>query len=102
MGTLFYDGQRFALDDRVLAHLQVIIGLKLRRSEAFYISWQIGVDEGSGRNVIWIDNGIPIRMKYDGNRPPLINREWAESLAIAANTSTGLFITDERITADDA
>ncbi|MCT9819864.1 hypothetical protein N3K63_06130 [Microbacterium sp. W1N] len=100
MGTLFYDGQRFELSDRVLAHLQVIIGLKLRRKESFFISWQIGPGEGSGRNVIWIDNGIPIRFKYDGSRPPQINREWAESLSLSANTSNGLFITDERITSE--
>lgn len=97
MGTLHYDGERFEFDDLVLAHLQVIIGLKLRRNESFFISWHIGTEHGSGRNVIWIDNGIPIRIRYAGSRPPQINREWAESLSFAANTSSGLVITDERI-----
>lgn len=97
MGTFFYDGSRFELDDRLLAHLQVIIALKLRRNEGFFLSWLVPADEGSGRHVAWIDNGIPIRIRYQGSRPPQINREWAETLAQAANTNNGLVITDEQI-----
>ncbi|UYK41002.1 hypothetical protein [Microbacterium terricola] len=97
MGTLFYDGSHFALDDRLLAHLQIIISLKLRRNEGFFISWTTGVDNGSGRHAIWIDNGVAIRLQFDGTRPPAINREWAESLAMAANTNNGLVVTNERI-----
>lgn len=102
MGTLHYDGSKFVLDDRVLAHLQIIMSLKLRRNEGFFVSWTVDAEEGAGRNAIWIGNGVPIRIQYRGSRPPSINREWAESLAQSANTNSGLIITDEKILpADD-
>ena len=102
MGTLFYDGDsRFEIDDRLLAHLQVVIGMKLRRGESFFLSWVIPVSEGGGRNVIWIDNGVPIRIRYEGSRPPAINREWAETLALSANTNNGLVVTAEKIMAEE-
>jgi hypothetical protein len=97
MGSFFYDGTKFELDDRVLAHLQMIIATKLRRNEGFFLSWEIPAADGSGRHVVWVDNGVPIRIRYDGSRPPQINREWAESLAQAANTNNGLVVTDEKI-----
>jgi hypothetical protein len=97
MGTLHYDGFPFALDDRLLAHLQLVIALKLRRHEGFFLSWSVGTAHGGGRNSVWIDNGVPIRVEYDGSRPPAINRDWAESLALAANTNHGLIVTPEKI-----
>ena len=97
MGTLYYDNARFELEDRLLAHLQVIISLKLRRGESFFLSWEVGEHEGSGRHVIWIDKGVPVRMRYGTAQPPLINREWAETLALSANTNNGLVVTGESI-----
>ncbi|MDO9398985.1 MAG: hypothetical protein Q7T71_20760 [Herbiconiux sp.] len=98
MGTLFYGGDsRFELDDRLLAHLQVVIGLKLRRSERFYISWVVPAGEGGGRTVLWIDNGVSLRLRYDGTRPPTVNREWIETLVLSANTPNGLVVTPESI-----
>ena len=103
MGTLYYDGEsRFEIDDRLLAHLQVVIGMKLRRGEGFFLSWVIPATEGGGRNVVWIDNGVPIRIRYEGSKPPAINREWAETLALSANTNNGLVVTAERILPADA
>ena len=101
MGTFFYDGARFELDDRLLAHLQVIIAMKLRRNEGFFISWEIPAADGSGRHVVWIDTGVALRIRYKGSRAPEINREWAEALAQAANTNNGLVVTHERIHSDD-
>jgi hypothetical protein len=95
MGTLFYGDASFEMDDRLLAHLQSIIGMKLRRSESFFLSWVLPHREGSGRTAIWIDNGVPIRLRYKTARRPVINREWADAMAIAANSNDGLIITDE-------
>ncbi|MDO9398100.1 MAG: hypothetical protein Q7T71_16265 [Herbiconiux sp.] len=95
MGFLTYDEHAYTLDDRLLAHLQMVIGMKLRRGESFFLSWAATPEEGSGRHSIWIDNGVPIRFRFDGSRPPAINREWAEKLALSANTNTGLVITAE-------
>ncbi|KFF58097.1 ATP-dependent DNA ligase, partial [Cryobacterium sp. MLB-32] len=41
MGKLTYDSSLTAdFDDRVLAHIQLVIGTKLRRGESFYFSWR--------------------------------------------------------------
>lgn len=95
MGILHYGGRELPLDDRVLAHLQVVIGMKLRRGENFFISWRKADSAGSGRNSVWIDNGIPISCEFDGSRIPSINREWVASLASSAATNYGLQITEE-------
>ena len=95
MGTLFYDGAKFEMEDRLLAHLQVIISMKLRRSESFFLSWVQPHGDGGGRHSIWVGEGVPIRLHFDGSRPPAINRDWAETMALAANSSNGLIITDE-------
>lgn len=83
------------MDDRLLAHIQLIIGVKLRRGENFFLTWVIDADQGSGRNSIWVDNGIPVFCEYDGNRIPTINREWIDRLALSAATNFGLQITAE-------
>jgi len=96
MGHLHYGTESFAFDDRVLFHLQVVVGLKLRRREAFYVSWRPGSQTGEGRHTIWIDNGIPIHFDYPGSRYPALNRDWIEHLVAAANSSGGLNLTDDR------
>lgn len=96
MGHLRYDGERFEFDDRLLAHLQIVISGKLRRSESFFLSWVAPSEVGSGRHAIWIDTGVPIHITYFGNRPPAINRQWVEELATAANSTAGLVLTEER------
>lgn len=95
MGFLHYGGRNFPMPDRQLAHVQVVIGMKLRRSENFFLAWINEPAAGSGRNVVWIDNGIPIFCEYEGNRIPSINREWIETLAASAATNYGLQITPE-------
>lgn len=97
MGNLYYGVHTFSLDDRVLAHLQVVITLKLRRGEHFFLSWRGDSSVGRKRASVWIDNGIPILCEYDGGRAPAINRTWITELAEAANSSFGLMITDETI-----
>ncbi len=48
MGTLIYgdSGLIVDFDDRVLAHLQIVIGAKLRRHEGFFFTWK---DDLAGR-----------------------------------------------------
>lgn len=96
MGTLTYDSTMAAdFDDRTLAHLQVVIGAKLRRNEAFYFSWKDDASIGNGRSVIWIHPTIPIAFKFFGSRPPAINREWIDEMMLSANTPAGLHIMAE-------
>jgi hypothetical protein len=101
MGRLHYDGMTFDFDDRLLAHLQIVISAKLRRSEAFFLSWTPKPATGDGRHAIWVDTGVPIHLAYSGSRPPAINRAWVEKLALGANSAGGLIITEEPPTGDD-
>lgn len=96
MGKLLY-GQAIEVvfDDRVLAHLQLVIGLKLRRDESFFFSWRDEQAIGDGRSVIWLDPAIPLVFRYNGGRMPKINREWLEALTLSSNSSQGLQLTEE-------
>ena len=95
MGTLTYDSIVIEFDDRLLAHLQIVIVNKLRRRESFSMSWRDAPEVGDGRSAIWLDPSIPIYFKFDGSRVPAINREWIERLAESAAGSHGLVVVGE-------
>lgn len=97
MGKLLYgdSGLVIDFDDRALAHLQVVIGAKLRRHEAFYFSWRNETSVGSGRCTLWLDHSIPLYFKYASSDRPSINRAWIDELAVSANQPQGLFLSAE-------
>jgi hypothetical protein len=96
MGTLIYGAhQKLEFDDRLLAHLQIVISTKLRRREGFYLSWRESHDSGSGRVSIWLDASIPLMFRYTKSAMVTINREWLEELTLSSNTASGLLITGE-------
>jgi hypothetical protein len=80
-------------DDRLLAHLQIVMVNKLRRRESFAMSWRDSVAVGDGRSAIWLDPSIPLYFKFEGSRVPLLDREWIARLAASADSSTGLVVT---------
>jgi hypothetical protein len=97
MGKLVYGDSDIDIDidDRSLAHLQIVIGNKLRRGESFFFSWKDDPAVGDGRSAIWLDRAIPLYFKYSGGRLPAINRAWIDALNGSANSGTGLVFTDE-------
>jgi len=96
MGKLTYDSTLTAdFEDRVLAHIQVVIGAKLRRGESFYFSWRDDPKSGDGRSTIWMHPSIPLAYKYFGSRSPSLNREWIEALMVTANSAAGLQVVAE-------
>jgi hypothetical protein len=95
LGILQYDSEEFDFDDRVLAHLQIVISTKLRRHEDFFLSWVQPIERGSGRHAIWIDNGIPLHFFFNGSRPAAINREWIDELLVSSTKAGGLLLADE-------
>lgn len=95
MGILHYDGRDFDFDDRLLTHLQLVISTKLRRGEAFFLSWAQSMERGSGRHAIWVDNGVPIHFFYEGSRPASVNRQWIEALLFSAGKANGLQLSEE-------
>lgn len=97
MGKLHYGNHSFEMDDRQLAHLQLIIGVKLRRGENFFMAWKAPQSSGGGRRAVWVDNGVPIYVEYAGGVEPKLNFEWAERLADSASKGGGLIIMAEDV-----
>lgn len=96
VGTLSYDTNFKAdFDDRVLAHLQIVIGAKLRRGESFHFSWKNEQSVGHGRTTVWLHPTVPLVYSYLGSRTPAINRQWVEALMTSANSVAGLQIVPE-------
>ena len=96
MGSIQYDGDRLHFDDRLLAHLQIVIVQKLMNQQDFLMSWMNVVSIGDGRTAIWLQRGIPLRFDFNGSRVPSINTDWLRTLQQSANSSSGLVITDEQ------
>jgi hypothetical protein len=96
MGSFHYDvGFSADFEDRLLAHLQIVIGAKLRRGEGFYFSWRDDGRVGNGRTTIWIHPAVSLRYKYYGGRMPRINPAWIRDLSISANSASGLQLVPE-------
>jgi hypothetical protein len=73
------------MDDRLLAHLRVVMVSKMRNHEAFTVSWSMDVSQGGGRETLWVHPSIPLRFRFFGSRPPAINRAWIDLMLTAAN-----------------
>ena len=96
MGTFIYEGMiKVEVDDRTLAHLQVVIGNKLRRGESFNFTWREDKSIGDGRTSIWVHPYATIVYKFHGSRPITLNRAWNEALMFTANSANGLYIVPE-------
>ncbi|CAN5133465.1 hypothetical protein BH11ACT4_BH11ACT4_07610 [soil metagenome] len=95
MGRLLYGSDAIEFDDRVLAHIQVVAGGKLRRSEPFFVSWDVDDAAGGGRVSLWLSPWIPLRFEYtDANRPTL-NPDWLNAMAVSAGSNQGLVLSEE-------
>lgn len=98
MGQILYGGsQAVTIEDRALAHLQVVISTKLRRGESFTLSWHHTDDEPDGRSTIWLSPSIPLRFTFDQTEPIQLNKAWLEELAQSASSSSGIALTVEQI-----
>ena len=96
MGKFIYDGLiKVDFEDRLLLHLQMVIGSKLRRGEAFYFTWRDDSSIGDGRTTIWVQQRSSLVYKFYGSRRPALNRAWIEALAHTANSPSGLHIVPE-------
>lgn len=97
MGRIIYGAlkQEIELDDRALAHLQAVVGAKLRRGEGFFLNWRDDPAIGDGRSSCWIGPNIPLFFKYNGSKPIELNRAWLEQLTLGANSNGGLQLGDE-------
>jgi len=98
MGTLTYDST-FAteFDDRVLSHLQLVIGAKLRRGESFHFGWKDEATTGGGRTIIWLHPTVPLVYTFESDGIPSINRRWIDALMETANGPAGLQLISEPV-----
>ena len=97
MGTIIYGGSTapIHIEDRALAHLKVVIATKLRRNEAFTLSWRHPEDEPAGRSTIWLHPSIPMRFTFEEPEAPSLNVKWVEELMQSANSTGGISLVDE-------
>lgn len=98
MGSLNYPMvgvPKIQIDDRTLAHLQAVIGVKLRLRQSFFFTWPDGVQGGGGRTSIWIDSTIQLTFSYTGHERHHLNREWLDALMATANSDQGLHLLPE-------
>ncbi len=97
MGSLIYGHPSVdvKLEDRVLAHLQTVVGIKVRRNERFFLSWFDTQAVGDGRSAVWIAPEVPLAFQFTTVSPHKLNRPWVESMIVAAGSSAGLVLTQE-------
>lgn len=95
MGMMLYGTppSEIHLDDRLLAHLKVVIVGKLRRAESFLVSWEN--PEGDGRMSVWMHPSIPLQFAFEARERPPLNQAWLEEMARTAVTPEGLRIMPE-------
>ncbi len=92
MAKLFYGTtvEPITVDDRMLAHVKVVVATKLRRGESFTLSWIHGADEPTGRSTIWLQPAIPLRFVFDSEQPETLDQNLLKRMANDANSSRGL------------
>lgn len=92
MAQLFYGTatEPIRIDDRLLAHVKVVVATKLRRGESFTLSWVHGPDEPVGRSTIWLQPSIPLRFVFDSEQPESLDQNLLKQMANDANSSRGL------------
>jgi len=97
MGEILYGTppSRLSFDDRLLAHLKLVIVAKLRRGEPFLLSWERPPEAGSGRMSLWMHPAIPLQFSFAGSRMPAINPVWIEQMTLLANGPLGLKVIPE-------
>lgn len=82
-------------DDRVLAHLKVVIASKLRRGESFLFSWEHAAGSGAGYSSVWLHPAILLRFDFEESTEPDLNRSWLEVLMVSWNSAGGLRVLPE-------
>jgi hypothetical protein len=97
MGQFVYGSvpERITMDDRALAHVKLVILAKLRRNEAFAFNVEYDGESGGGRTTLWLAPSIQLQFKFDGSRPPAVNKAWLDALMHSANSPEGLRVLAE-------
>lgn len=94
MGSLFYGStsEPIRIPDIVLAHLQAVTIVRLRRSESFTVSWRRPDGDVGRRSTIWMHAAIPLRFVFDVSAEIALDRGTLRRLAQAAHSTAGILI----------
>ncbi|MBX0299015.1 ATP-dependent DNA ligase [Cryobacterium sp. 1639] len=93
MGRLIYaSGLTVLLDDDTLAHLQAVIGAKLRLQQSFHLSWGDPDNAGGCRSTIWVTPSTSLLFRYRSARAPVLDRDRIDTLFAQANSPGGLVL----------
>jgi len=97
MGHLLYGSTPTVidLDDRTLAHVELVTLAKLRRNESFALTLDGAT---GGRSTIWLNSSSTIEFRFDTAKNE-INREWLDLLIDTANSTGGMRVLPEPGTA---
>ncbi|WP_200329591.1 hypothetical protein [Leucobacter sp. L43] len=95
MGNLIHGGRHYEFEDRLLAHLQFVIGQKLKKKESFFLSWQKSHDQGDGRMSVWLSPFAALAFHFSGSREPEMSKAWVRALNALAHTPRGLIAISE-------
>ncbi|WP_053388166.1 DUF7882 family protein [Leucobacter japonicus] len=96
MGYMLHGGREYEFEDRTLAHLKTVIGMKLAKGDSFFLSWSLGMHQGSGRHEVWISEYAPVAFRFSGSKLPQLNPEWIKALLAVSHTSRGLVVLSEQ------
>jgi hypothetical protein len=89
VGRFLYAGETaIEVDDRLLAHLRVVILTKLRRRESLALTLDYAASEGSGHTVLWLHPAIAIQFEIFSTVH--LNPRWIQQLILVADTPAGL------------
>ncbi|MGN6743361.1 MAG: DUF7882 family protein [Amnibacterium sp.] len=94
MGSISWDGAVVEFDDRLLAHLQIVIVRRFRVGESFLMSWLDPLSEGDGRSADWLTPHCPLHFGFSEVRVPAIDHRWLALLDRAVSSGAGLIVTD--------
>lgn len=94
MGQLHYGSPpaTYEIDDRTLAHVELVVLAKLRRNESFALT--LDAPKGDGRSTIWVNSSSTLRFEFEAQSHD-INRVWLDELIDSANTTLGMRIVPE-------
>lgn len=91
MGHILYGtGRPIEIDDRALAHLEIVIESKLRAHKEFFFSWNDNRDTSHHTHRLWLESSVPLDFQYTQESSIQINPEWIDDLAESANNRRGL------------
>lgn len=81
MGMLMYaDTAGIQVEDRLLEHLRLAVGSRLRRGESFMLNLVTTDNGNSLRRNLWISPSIPLQFIAFGSRTPQVNKTWVQAM----------------------